>query len=93
MGFGIRPSSLAALPLIRTGYVTSDVIPVQYRISRIPQPFQGYGEIVEVLQISFYRLPNKIDAASVELLGGSIQGSHEGIRQSCGNLAHGCSPP
>lgn len=68
-------------------------MPVQNRIGRITQPFQGYAEIVEVLQVSFYCLPDEIGATAVELPGGSVQRSHEVIRHPCGDLAHGISPP
>jgi len=53
---------------VRTEYVAPDVIPVQYGIGRIAQPFPGYGEIVKVLQVSLYRLPHEIGSATVELL-------------------------
>lgn len=79
---------------VRTEYVAPDVIPVQYGIGRIAQPFPGYGEIVKVLQVSLYRLPHEIGSATVELPGGSIQLPHKVVRQPCGNLvAHGSLLP
>ena len=49
-----------------------DPIPLQDRIGRIAEPFRGQGEVVEVFQISFQRLPEDFGAASTELAGGSV---------------------
>ena len=73
---------MAILILIRTEYAAPDVIPFQCGIGRIAQLFPGYGEIVEILQVSLYRLPHEIGAASIEFPGGGIQRFHQGLRQS-----------
>ena len=50
-----------------------NLIPVQYRVGGVAQPFQGYAEVVKVLQIAFQRLANDIGAASLEFRGGQVQ--------------------
>ena len=69
-----------------------DVIPIQYGITGITQPFKGDCQIVEILEVAFHRLPYDLGPAPVKRLRRSVQCLHELIGQACRNLTHADSP-
>ena len=84
-----RFSSLAALPLIRIEKFTPDLIPIQHRIARITEPFDGYGKIVEVFKVTFDRPANDLRPAAMESAGDRVQCIDNRIRQARGDLGLG----
>ena len=69
--------------------ITLDLIPVQHRIARVPQPVDGYGEIVEVFNVTLDRPADDLRPAAPEKAGGCIQCADDRIRQARGNLGLG----
>ena len=65
-----------------------NLIPVQYGVGRVTQPFERYGEVVKTFQVSFQRLTNDFGAASLEFSRRRIQCVNENVRHPYGNLAH-----
>ena len=83
---------MTALRLIRTEYLMPDVIPVQYGIAWITQPFKGDRQIVVVLEVALHRLPYDLGPAPAKRLRRSVQRLNESIGQPCCYLAHAGNP-
>ena len=66
----------------------SDALPVQGRISGVPQAHNGGAQIVKILKVELNRSANHICSAAAELIGGLIKRSNERIREIDGNLFH-----
>ena len=91
-GLAIRPSSLAALCLIRIEKFTPDLVPVQHRIAGVAEPVDSNGEIVEVFEIVLDGEADDVRPAAAELLRDRIQRIDHRVRQSrCHLLGHGSS--
>ena len=88
-GLTTRFNSLGALALIRIEKITPDLVPIQHRIARIPQPVDGYGEIVEIFKVTLHCPADDLCPAAPETAGGCIQCADHRIRQACGNLGLG----
>lgn len=69
----IRLNSLAALPLIRIEKLTPDLIPVQYRIFRILEPFAGYLKVLKVLKVALDCLTDDFRTAAPETTCNCVQ--------------------
>lgn len=69
--------------------LTSDLIPVQHRITRIPEPVHSHGEILEIFQVPFDRLANDLRPAALETAGRGIQRVDDRSRHACGDLGLG----
>ena len=80
---------MAALALIRIEKITPDLIPIQHRIARIPEPVDGYGEIVEVFKVTLDRPADDLRPAAPEMAGGCIQCVDDRIRQTRSDLGLG----
>lgn len=50
-----------------------DIVPVQHRIGGIPQPYDGYGQIIKIFQLAFQRLPEDFGAAPLQVRRSLIQ--------------------
>ena len=78
----------AARPSRSPAEGSTDFVPVKYRVTWVLKSFEGYGQVVAVLQVALDGLTDDLRAAAVRSAGGGVEGSDDLVGQAGGDLAH-----